>query len=804
MYPVWKKAKHIGMIAVWASLLYIIFCTVLHLIIGDLSYFVHSSLYWKQLVFMLVLNDPTYISVHLWYLFAMLYVYLIYAFMIRWKLTRFNKPFCVLLFLVYFAATYGLFFVTGIKLTRPLPEESYLNQIPVLRALREMEELPIRKPVTFLIGENGAGKSTTIKITSYIARKRGHEPHTTFKAETSGSLFLVDQNNGILDSVTYSAVPVGTSWSRTNDGKWGFTTPSPYGNTVVDVAAIQVASSEASIPPSGFYSSPVALTFPVGTHCASGGTEPTKNSPEVTTLSVSTTSVLRCITYADGQYPSDMINRTYIFEQAPSLPALFVTTDPLSMFSQDSGLYVKGNNASMMEPNKGANFWSNRELPVVVEFFEVGQSQKPAFTVKGDYKISGQYSRAKEKKSFSVTMREEYGSKRLKYNLFPDYPELKKFKAFSVRNFGNNSGNDYLRDRVGTAMTEGLGVDYQRGRYIIVYYNGDYFGIHDLRERNNEYYYETKYDLDPNDIDLIDAKNEASAGSSADYKAMIEWLGSNTLESDANYNKIAEQIDIGNYMNYMQAEMFDNNRDWPHNNMKKWRVASQKTKWKWFLYDTDFGFGTNYSMSNGNIFEYAANPSGTENAGFGMGMGMGMGGNNNATGNIAEETILMNRLLGNASFKNAFINRFCVLLATNFESTRLLAMIEKLQSQVQSEMARDQQRWNYDASGMDRDLSTIKSFASSRQATIISEMSTYFGLSETVPVSLAVQGNGSILVHDLPLNGTSATINFFRGVPVTLTASSTTGTFTGWSDGVNTPTRTINPGEVNSVTAVFR
>lgn len=64
-------------------------------------------------------------------------------------------------------------FVTGLKLTRGLPEDSYLNHLPVLKALQEMEELPIRKPVTFLIGENGAGKSTLIEA---IAVNMGFNP----------------------------------------------------------------------------------------------------------------------------------------------------------------------------------------------------------------------------------------------------------------------------------------------------------------------------------------------------------------------------------------------------------------------------------------------------------------------------------------------------------------------------------------------------------------------------------------------------------------------------------------------------
>lgn len=64
-------------------------------------------------------------------------------------------------------------YVTGLKLRRGLPEESYLNRLPVLKALLEMEELPIRRPVTFLIGENGAGKSTLIEA---IAVNMGFNP----------------------------------------------------------------------------------------------------------------------------------------------------------------------------------------------------------------------------------------------------------------------------------------------------------------------------------------------------------------------------------------------------------------------------------------------------------------------------------------------------------------------------------------------------------------------------------------------------------------------------------------------------
>jgi hypothetical protein len=249
--------------------------------------------------------------------------------------------------------------------------------------------------------ETQGSESTTIKVTSYIARKRGHEPHTTFKAEEQGGVLYMVNETGILDSVRYSAVPTGASWSRDAAGNWGFASPSPYGNTVGEVFAVQAQSNAVNVPPSGFYSSAITVSFPAGTRCEQGGAEPTANSPTVEqNLTINATAVLRCRTYAVGSYPSEEIIRTYVFESQPSIAALFVTTDPLSMFSPDTGLYMTGNGASMMDPKKGANFWSNRELPVYVELFEPGSPKTPAFGVMGDYKISGQYSRAKEKKSF--------------------------------------------------------------------------------------------------------------------------------------------------------------------------------------------------------------------------------------------------------------------------------------------------------------------------------------------------------------------------------------------------------------------
>lgn len=64
-------------------------------------------------------------------------------------------------------------YVTSIKLAREIPPDSYLHDLPVVKHLQDMEELPISKRVTFFVGENGIGKSTLIEA---IAVSMGFNP----------------------------------------------------------------------------------------------------------------------------------------------------------------------------------------------------------------------------------------------------------------------------------------------------------------------------------------------------------------------------------------------------------------------------------------------------------------------------------------------------------------------------------------------------------------------------------------------------------------------------------------------------
>ena len=642
--------------------------------------------------------------------------------------------------------------------------------------------------------ESNETQEVILKVFSYIARNRGHEPHAGFKlSKAGGTLYLVNADSAIVDSIAYPEMPIGKTWSFGSraDGSngFGYGDATPYGFTAGAVSQLRSPTLDTltELPPSDFYAEPFAVAFPedAAVRCEQGGLAPTAASPLTTSLQVGSTMTVRCASFVAGALPGEEVTRTYVFETAPTVPVVFLTADPNSLFDPDSGIYMEGNFAQSKEPHYGANYWLDKEVPVTVEFMEPGVKE-PAFAKRAGLKIFGNYSRQNDKKSVAITFREKYGDSRLKYALFPDFPELTKFKVFLLRNNGSNYGNDYIRDRLASSISEGLGVDYQRGRFAVVYYNGEYYGIHTIRERSTEYYFETHYGMNPDEVDLLKADNSVSAGSAVDYLALMDWIEGVSLAKEENYAHVASQIDIDNFINYMQTEMYTNNRDWPGNNMKKWRGNNPKTLWKRFLYDLDFGMGNNYSQYTNNIFEFAAAEDG------------------DSWPNGPEYTFLFRKLLENEGFRAAFVNRMAVLLQMNFESSRVLARIEQMMSEINAEIPRDQKRWGLNASKMTGQLNAIKDFAKERPGVVFDELREYFELGSAAPVSLAVNGAGNILVHGLKLDVSPMTVNFFEGFPVEISAEPSAGAvWAGWSDGVMEQTRMVNPGEISTLTANF-
>jgi len=626
---------------------------------------------------------------------------------------------------------------------------------------------------------------------SIIARKQGSNFHASFGLKNNGGkLFLLNAENKIKDSIAYPAGVKNLSYAKKyGTEEWLLSKPPTPGfensNETYTGQAQPPASN--SLPASGHYSDPLTFTLPANIYCDKTGALPTENSSlkPGDAITLAKTAILRCAQFASGAYPSEPVMRTYIVGRLPDLPIVSIAVDPVEMFDSAEGLYSPGLNPGSPNgspPYPAANFWRETELLTHIDFFE--KNSRHAWSYPAGLRIFGNYSRANPKRSVVITFREKYGQKNLRYNLFPSHPNLNKFKHFILRNNGNNYPNDYIRDMLMTSLTEGLGVDYQKGRAVVVYYNGEYYGIHNLRERSNSDYFETNYDIDEDYIDLVKVSGEVSQGSDADYKDIMSWLEGVTL-TDANLKELERRIDIDNFTNHFQSRIYYNDRDWPGNNMKRWRSNSPPSKWKFFMYDTDHGFGS-YGSSNQETFglsmlEVVTAPNGPN------------------WPNPPQSTFLLRKLLGNSGYKNAFINRFSLLIATYFAPAKVNARIDALMADIQTEISYDQAKWG--AKDQWLGLSSIKSFGNNRPAEMQAEIQAFFNLDTPYNLTLSTSGGGTILVNNLPIPGITATFKAYPNVPITLKAQGPN--FRRWSDGNTNAERTISVNAATTLVAEF-
>ena len=593
------------------------------------------------------------------------------------------------------------------------------------------------------------------------------------------------------------------------------------------------------LPAAGFYSSltiePLTPQKGGEIRCTFDGSYPTPESEQIAEdMHITENTVVRCSEFVDGQ-AADTTTQTYFINESVSMPVVAITVNHHDMFDSTDGLYATGNiskggggfgggmgfgmgggnnvnddnNPKCTEPCKGANFWSDKELPAHVEFFENGSSSKTKnWEIEAGISIIGNWSRYKPKKSVAIKMDNDiYGDKILKYSLFKTRPEAKKIKAFNLRNNGNRFWTDYIGDAMMTSLLEGTDVDYQRSRQVVVFYNGEYFGIHDMRERLNRHFVETNYGIDAKSINMINIKGtelEASGtnGSSVtEYQQLYSEISSSKYagKNNENYEKIKTKLNINSFAQYMFAEMYFHNGDWPTNNVRAWGGSGHP--FKFVAFDTDHGFGftpgiSGFDVENQNMFTWVLGSTGG-------GMWGGMGG-----GATAGPGTMLKKLLDNPDFKRLFINNACILLNSYLTYEKVQKTVQNMMATIpSSEQSRDEQRWprtqanfKWNPSGSD-----LIAYAKDRSETIKKEMADYFKLEDEVSVTIAASGSGSVQVDGMKLPSKKYQGTFYSNNQLLLTAIPESGAvFTGWSDGNTDNPRKVDLGEENNFTAVFK
>ena len=608
--------------------------------------------------------------------------------------------------------------------------------------------------------------------------------HTDFKLSGGGEqVGLFDPVGAVVDTLTFGEQTTDISYGRYPDGaadRGVFPTPTPgAANDTApggDVLEIPTVSLE-----SGFYGSgeSVELVAEAGAtiRYTLDGSPPSEASPAYTApLALSATTVLRAAAFAPDAEASPVVTRTFFVGEGGALPVISLVTDPAGFFSDTSGIYVEGTNGIPGRCRSYPVNWNQDwERETQFTFFEpdgAGGFERVLDQGAG-VAIFGGCSRIYPQKSLELHARSRYGASDFAYRFF-DGVDIESFDDLVLRSSAQDWWRTMFRDGMIQTVTRHMDLDGQAYRPTVVFLNGEYWGIHNLREKLNADYVAGHYGIADDDVELIEG---TWGGQSEHYDAFSDFLDANDLNDPDAFAYVETQMDVDQYLSYLVAEIYSANADWPGNNLKLWRPRTTEGRWRWMLFDTDFGFGGNANgQASSNTLALATEPNGTD------------------WPNPAWSTHLFRRLLTNDGFRHAFIQRLAAHMTTTFEQARVVGVIDSLQAAIAPEMPRHTTRWPQSVSfgsSWEGNVQIMRDFARDRAVKVRGHVNGYFDeVSGSARLDVGVAGGGQVIAEGVPLPRQDPAAPFesvfFRGVPVRLTAVPDEGYyFVGWSGAAN-------------------
>lgn len=426
-------------------------------------------------------------------------------------------------------------------------------------------------------------------------------------------------------------------------------------------------------------------------------------------------NVFRAAAFLAGQRISRIGTRTYfVFPEGKEryeFPVVSISCATDSLFSFERGIYVPGaalENDDLIWSgnyfNKGLD-WERRSS---FEYFDDGEA---VVNQEIGIRIHGGKTRGAAQKTLRLYARSSYGDKKFDYPFFKN-KDQSSYKRLLLRSTMGTWTNTIIADAFAHQAAKDLNLDIQEYQPVIVFLNGEYWGIHDLREHFDGHKLAEDYGLDKDDINLYSSYGSVIQGESDTEFIYLrdQYLVQNDITDPQVYDHIKERIDIDHLIDYFFTEIYFNNPDWPGNNSKMWRSESYDNKFRWLFFDLDGGMGQN--RIDDTLLARIL-------------------GGSSADGEDGWENALISTLIKNETFKNQFISRAKYLLQETFSPESLFPLVRQMTAEYEAEIKEHFERWNnwQSTEGWRNNISThIYEFIFLRACEMETQMVDYFGI----------------------------------------------------------------------------
>lgn len=578
---------------------------------------------------------------------------------------------------------------------------------------------------------------------------------TQCKPET---ILLADPAGTVINSVTMVPTQPNHSRGRSTDGgsTWAlFKNPTPGSGNAASFAYVDYTPRPTFNVQAGAYPSAQTITLSSPRPTATikytlDGTTPTLGSLTYSSpISVTNTTVIRAISFdSDTTYPTSFIEtNTYFINEGHVLPLVSISGDQILTLLNGSAIF----------PHTTA------------EYFDITGTFRTEVT--GTANEHGNDSWAYDQRGFDYISEDPYGINHgFTYKLFArkDRDEFQRliFKPAANDNFSFQPGGAHIRDAFVHTLSHDADLHLDERTYepCILYVNGQYWGVYEIREKVDDkdftsYY----YDQDEPNIHFLKTwgatwEEYGAPNALPDWNNnVLAYVNANPMSDPANYAHIDSIFNTMSLIDYFILNSYTVCMDWLNWNTAWWHGLDSNgdgRRWRYALWDMDATYGHYVNYTGIPDETPAADPCNPEGLGDIGGQG---------------HVPLLDSLLTNDEFHQTYINRFIDLNNTALSCDNQLFLLDSLIGNIDPEMDRQISKWG---GGTKTDwlnnVTTMRNFIIARCDSITEGLMDCYNL--TGPYSVTYQtepmGVGRIKVNtvwfepsQLPFTGT-----YFGGI----------------------------------------
>ncbi len=512
------------------------------------------------------------------------------------------------------------------------------------------------------------------------------ELHTSFRiGRNAGEVItLADPAGNVLDKIVLPEMKTDISYGRTLGiaGLFYYETPTPFQANGTGFNGF-AGTPSFSVEPGLYYTAQyVEISIPEGTQVfyTTDGSVPTQMSTPYNGERLELNkpcNVLRARAFSTGlTQPGEIVTGTWFVNVYHALPVVSIVTDPSNLWDEEWGMLTIGKDAikepgKLPFPNTVYRKVKNAGIKYDCHVELYDKSNNILLSQGAEIGLMGDYSLDMPQKSFKFRARSVYGAKTFEAKLF-EKRNYTEYKGFVLRNSGNDSMFTRLQDGFQSKLMDfcGATIAHQAWEPYAVYLNGIYWGHMNLRERTDRFMIAQFEGLsleDADQMDLLQGSGSVKYGSNKAFKAMIKKMkAGNPAKNADDLQYILDNVDVDNLFEYMAFEMFFGNSD--IGNTRFYRLKTEGSKWRWVLYDVDYGL---YNSDFNSPWSYT------------KAKGMGQ--------KYIDNTIFM-KLLSVPEYKKRYLTKFGEIFQ-KLTTGEMLEQLEETVNMIKPEMQNHWARW---------------------------------------------------------------------------------------------------------------